>query len=254
MAKKEYYHDLDGLKINKIIDFRINPLTTAQKTTLAGTLNASHEGLAVFDTDLNQIFYWDGTAFVNGVAPLSGAMTYKGSYNNLTVEPASALVGDTYVITTSGTLSWVGITFNPSAVVQAGDVVIKRSATIWDVVQGNAVNATETVAGIAEIATQTETNNGTDDTTIVTPLKLAQNLATRGTPKAFIQTGITLVADTAFNISFPTTASNKDAFSVSVKDSVGSEISLDIDAVNTAGFTIKSSIGVSNLTVFVTYL
>lgn len=37
-------------------------------------------------------------------------------------------------------------------------------------------SASETTAGIAELATQTETNNGTDDTRIVTPLKLVTHL------------------------------------------------------------------------------
>lgn len=37
-------------------------------------------------------------------------------------------------------------------------------------------NATETARGIAELATQTETNTGTDDTKIVTPLKLQKRL------------------------------------------------------------------------------
>lgn len=41
---------------------------------------------------------------------------------------------------------------------------------------GNEVQATETVLGIAEIATQTETNTGTDDLRIVTPLKLSTRL------------------------------------------------------------------------------
>lgn len=43
---------------------------------------------------------------------------------------------------------------------------------------GDEVQATESLAGIAEIATQTETNTGTDDTRIVTPLKLATYLGT----------------------------------------------------------------------------
>ena len=234
MAEKPIYTDLNGQKINKLVDFRLNPLTTALRTTLAGTLNATHEGLPVFDTDLNQMFYWDGAAFVSGVSPVTGAMTYKGAYSNLTTEPASALVGDTYVFTSAGTLTWAGITFSPSAVVQINDLVIKRSATEWDVIQGNSVNASESLAGIIELATQSETNTGTDDVRAVT--------------------GITLVANTGFTISFPTTASNKDAFIVSVKDSTGSEIILDVDAVNTAGFTITSSVAATGITAFVTFL
>jgi hypothetical protein len=44
---------------------------------------------------------------------------------------------------------------------------------VWTSFGTSAPSASETVAGIAEIATQTETNTGTDDLRIVTPLKLA---------------------------------------------------------------------------------
>ena len=42
------------------------------------------------------------------------------------------------------------------------------------VVSGGTPNATETVKGKAELATQAETNTGTDDARIVTPAKLAK--------------------------------------------------------------------------------
>lgn len=43
---------------------------------------------------------------------------------------------------------------------------------------GNSTPASESTAGVAEIATQAETNTGTDDTRIVSPLKLKTNLTT----------------------------------------------------------------------------
>jgi len=43
----------------------------------------------------------------------------------------------------------------------------------WTTFGTSAAAATETVAGIAEVATQTETDTGTDDARMVTPLKLA---------------------------------------------------------------------------------
>ncbi|MBX2909493.1 MAG: hypothetical protein KF706_07660 [Chitinophagales bacterium] len=43
--------------------FYIPRLTTAQKTTLGGTLNGTNKGLLVFDTDLNRTDFWDGTAW-----------------------------------------------------------------------------------------------------------------------------------------------------------------------------------------------
>lgn len=48
--------------------------------------------------------------------------------------------------------------------------------------------ATETAAGIAEIATQAETNTGTDDLRFVTPLKLAGAISRAG-PAAVVSTG-----------------------------------------------------------------
>lgn len=51
------------------------------------------------------------------------------------------------------------------------------ATVIAGIVVGAVPPATETQAGIAEIATQAETNTGTDDTRIVTPLKLATYVA-----------------------------------------------------------------------------
>ena len=45
---------------------------------------------------------------------------------------------------------------------------------------GSASQATETVAGVAEIATQTETGNSSDDLRFITPLKLATRLGQLG--------------------------------------------------------------------------
>lgn len=49
----------------------------------------------------------------------------------------------------------------------------------WNVIQGNLVQATTAIAGIARIATQAEVTAGTDDTKFVTPLKLITLLNSR---------------------------------------------------------------------------
>lgn len=51
--------------------------------------------------------------------------------------------------------------------------VIGTNNIVWASNQGTAPSASETTAGIAEIATQAETDAGTDDLRMVTPLKLA---------------------------------------------------------------------------------
>ena len=62
-----------------------------------------------------------------------------------------------------------GATFRQSAV----NGTIDSSAVNWTNFGTSAAAATETVAGIAEIATQAETDTGTDDARMVSPLKMA---------------------------------------------------------------------------------
>lgn len=59
------------------------------------------------------------------------------------------------------------------------------ATVIAGIVVGAVPPATETQAGIAEIATQVETDAGTDDTRIVTPLKLANFVGSGGSPGSF---------------------------------------------------------------------
>lgn len=56
-------------------------------------------------------------------------------------------------------------------------------------------SASETVAGVAELATQAETNAGTDDARIVTPLKFQTRLAAYALPAAYLDTDVTLAAN-----------------------------------------------------------
>ena len=43
--------------------FMINKMTTTQRTTFGGTLAASEQGMVVYDTDLNALYSWNGTAW-----------------------------------------------------------------------------------------------------------------------------------------------------------------------------------------------
>lgn len=62
-----------------------------------------------------------------------------------------------------------GATFRQTAV----NFTLGTDSVTWVAFGTSAPSATESTAGIAEIATQTETDTGTDDARIVTPLKLA---------------------------------------------------------------------------------
>jgi hypothetical protein len=103
---------------------------------------------------------------------LTGALVYQGSWNASTNTPAipAAAIGNKgyyYVVSVAGTT-----TINANSVWSATDWIVSNGTT-WEKVDNSEDLATETIAGVAEIATQAETDAGTDDQRIVTPLKLA---------------------------------------------------------------------------------
>ena len=65
-----------------------------------------------------------------------------------------------------------GVSYRQSVV----NVTLGTTALTWVVFGSGAAPASETTSGTAEIATQSETDTGTDDTRMVTPLKLASSV------------------------------------------------------------------------------
>lgn len=59
---KAFYYDID-LKNNQIVNVKLHPLTTAERTTLGSTLGTADKGLTVYDITLKTIFSWDGSAW-----------------------------------------------------------------------------------------------------------------------------------------------------------------------------------------------
>ncbi len=82
----------------------------------------------------------------------------------------------TYITGTS-TGDLTGLTTSNKTSIIAAINEVKVSAT------GSPPAATESVAGVAKVATQTQVTTGTDDATMVTPLKLATDAAVRSQPK-----------------------------------------------------------------------
>ncbi|GAA0892655.1 hypothetical protein GCM10009122_23340 [Fulvivirga kasyanovii] len=115
---------------------------------------------------------------------ITGLWKDKGTINCSTnpVYPA-AKKGDAYTVSSAGLIGGAG-----GEPVQVRDVIYCTADTTsgtsaqvaanWNIVQANLDQATETVAGILRIATQTQVNTGSDDATAVTPKKLKSLLAT----------------------------------------------------------------------------
>lgn len=94
--------------------------------------------------------------------------------------------GDTYKVTHSGKVGGAS-----GEVVEVGDLIICTLANAggtqaavganFFVMQSNIDQATETIHGFAKIATQPQTDSGTDDATIITPKKLQKKISDNNT-------------------------------------------------------------------------
>jgi len=140
----------------------ITDLANASSTTLA----TSSAVKTYVDANIGALGNLEG-----GWSAASGAFPVGSS------PVAGTKAGDYWYVTTAGTTG--GVAFN------VGDVIIAKvnnastsSAADWIQLEVNRDQATETVLGLVEIATQTETNDGVSDTTAVTPAKLAGRTAT----------------------------------------------------------------------------
>lgn len=254
MAEKEFYHDINLVRVSQLKDFRVHNLTTTERNALAAVLGATNEGLHVWDTTEKRQYYWNGSAFVSGVAQAAatGGMEYRGAISDPVNQPVAPEVGYTYVWQGGdATLTWAGQTFSPDATVSNGDQIIYRGTNVWDLFQADVDIATETEAGIAEIATQAETNAGTDDSRIVTPLKLQGFTDARGFSKTYFASAVNTVALTPFTVTHNLNLQNKDAFVISVKDAEGDEIGVTVRSTDINSLTITTAIALTGLKVTV---
>ncbi|MHC1707445.1 MAG: hypothetical protein AB9842_07975 [Bacteroidales bacterium] len=142
-------------------------------------------------------------AYVDGV--VTGALVNQGGYNastnspDLDTAPSGTIKnGWTYVVTAAGTFF--------TEAVQIGDMLIAKQdspSTLahWTVVNKNIpdiVSSSESAEGIAELATQAETDAGTDDARIVTPLKLSTYVTNKKLTKKYEGTITGNSSDVAF--------------------------------------------------------
>lgn len=145
-----------------IVDDNTMATATSSNLVTAGSIKAYVDSRVASLGNLEGGFAaGSATDFPTGSTP--GAGTKKGDY---------------WYVTSAGTVH--------SVVLNIGDVLIAAvdnasvsSASDWIFLESNRDQATETVKGVAEIATNAELTAGTDDERIVTPLKLKTYLDNR---------------------------------------------------------------------------
>lgn len=179
--------DLDFNNVSRILNLP-NP-SAAQEPATKSYVDSAVEGLAWKDSvrvaTQSNINLSSPGATIDGITMATGdrvlvraqtTASQNGIYiwNGASVAMTRALDASTaaeleqaVVTVEEGTSA--GATFRQTAV----NFTLDSDSVNWTSFGTSAPAATETTAGIAEIATQTETDTGTDDQRIVTPLKLA---------------------------------------------------------------------------------
>jgi uncharacterized membrane protein len=241
MASKLFYHDLDLVKVSELLNARIHNITTTDRGTLGGTLSAGNKGLLVYDTDLNAFYVWNGSAWAAVSSTVSGAMTFKGTSAFNATEPVAPATGDYYVFTTAGTNTWEG-----STVVEIGDSVVYDGAA-WKFIQGNTLDASETVKGVVELATNAETITGSDTARAVTPAGVAAKLSDYKAAKVYFVSSASLTANTPLTVAHNLNLQNRNAFTINVMDSAHSAISVDVDSVDQNNLTVTSAVALTGV-------
>lgn len=250
MATKQFYHDIDLVKVGQLKGARIeNVANTAALPATPGT------GQIAYQLDTATLMAYNGSAWVPAVpdVAVTGDVIFQGVVDASGADisgQVTAVSGNQYVVSVGGTLVLAGVTFSPSAVVEAGDVILFTSSTQAYVLQRNDVAASETVAGNVELATTAEATAGTDTARAVTPAGLASAMQTNRYTRQYTAT-VTLVADTPLTVTHGLALVSKDAFVINVMDSAGSAISVDVDSTSADALTLTASVALTDAVVTV---
>ena len=113
---------------------------------------------------------------IGALGNLEGAWSTAGGTFPVGSTPvAGTKKGDYWYVSVAGTVG--GVAFNVGDVIIAKiDAASTTLASDWIQLEVNRDQATESVLGVSRIATQAETNTGTNDTAYVTPLKMVTYL------------------------------------------------------------------------------
>lgn len=173
MATKQFFHDIDLVKVGQLVDARIQNVTDAEESALAAQLVGQSTGLVVYNTTTQTLKIWDGIDTFRSVSSdIEGDIVFKGTINptNLATKVAAAKKGHQFVVDVASDSLTIGSTTHS---VEVGDIVLftedagaNVEATVFN---RNIEGASTEQAGIVELATVDEVTQGTRTDVAITP-------------------------------------------------------------------------------------
>jgi len=160
-TKTKITYNAQGL-ITAGADLVANDIPDLSSTYVATTLLGANSGVATLGAD--------------GKVPSSQLPAYVDDVIDAYIVSGATALSSGWLSATSGGSALTPETGKIYVVLSSGEYQNKTyrwSGTTYVEISSSPAQATESSAGIAELATQNEVNTGTDDTRIVTPLKLA---------------------------------------------------------------------------------
>ena len=264
MAIRDFYSDVD-LKANQLFNSRLHNITTADRIILGTSLTLQDKGYQVYDTDLSNPYYWDGTTWLLAYIITPAALT-KTDDTNVTItlggSPNTALLQGV-----SLTLGWTG-TLDDSRITSASTWNSKepgitagttsqywRGDKSWQTLDKSAVGlgnventALSTWAGSTNITTLGTITSGTWHGSSIGDSYISSASTWNGKQNALSGTGI--VKSTSGTISYLTdnTANWDNAYSnrISTLTTIGSSgpATLNSNVLNIPSYTISGLGGV----------
>jgi predicted nucleic acid-binding Zn-ribbon protein len=176
MATKQFFHDIDLVKVGQLVDARIQNVTDAEESALAAQIVGQSAGLVIYNTTTQTLKIWDGIDTFRSVSSdIDGDIVFQGTINptNVAAKVAAAKKGHQFVVDVAGDLT-IGSTTHT---VEVGDIVLfteDAGASVEATVFNRNIDAATTdQAGIVELATDAETSAGTSTTHAITPASFA---------------------------------------------------------------------------------
>jgi len=176
---KKYYHNLD-VDNNKVINLLLNPLTTAQRLAIGGTLGLLDQGYSAYDTTTDELYFWDGTTWIlssgssvwgsitgtitaqtdlitylsSNYVPLNRNITINGVTQDLSVDRTWTIAAGVSSVTASSPLASSG-GVNPNITIQqaSGSQAGYLSSADWTTFNSKQNPITLTTTGTSGAAT-----------------------------------------------------------------------------------------------------